>query len=128
MVSLDLDPGVIPVLPGGVPDQHITIVFLGKDLDDEQFDAICSAVKTLAGKTPGPVKGTIGGLGTFPPSASSDWLVPVFATPDIPGIDQLREPLEQFNASEHKEFHPHLTLAYLDPDAPLPDPIPPTPV
>jgi hypothetical protein len=72
--------------------------------------------------------GTIGGLGTFPPSESSDWLVPAWATPQIPGIEALRAPLERFNASQHKDFHPHMTLAYLDPDEDLPAPIPATAV
>ena len=128
MVSLDVPAGLIPVMAGGVPDQHITVVFLGSDVGDATFAAVCALAETVAASVSGPVSGTIGGLGTFPPSESSDWLVPVWAKPEIVGIAQLRAPFEPWNASQHKDFHPHMTLAYLDPDEPLPAPVPPTPV
>ena len=128
MISLDVPAEVIPVMDGGVPDQHITVVFIGSDVDDALFAEVCDVARSVASAQPRPLAGSIGGLGTFEPSESSDWLVPAWAKPEIPGIENLRAPLERFNASQHKDFHPHMTLAYLDPGEPLPDPIPPTSV
>jgi ADP-ribose pyrophosphatase YjhB (NUDIX family) len=128
MVSLDIAPGVLPVVPGGIDDHHITIVYLGKDVDDALFAEVCAVVRAIASTTPGPLTGTLGGLGTFPASNSSDGMVPVFVTPEIPGIEALRAPLERFNASEHKDFHPHATLAYLDEGDPMPEPVENVPV
>jgi 8-oxo-dGTP pyrophosphatase MutT (NUDIX family) len=128
MVSLDVPPGLIPVMENGVPDQHITIVYCGKIADDATFEKICAVAARVASAQRGPMSGTIGGRGTFPASESSDWLIPVWAKPEIPGIEALRGPLEQFNGSQHSDFHPHMTLAYMDSNEDLPAPIPPTPV
>ena len=127
MVSLDIDPGVLPVLPGGIDDHHITVVYLGKDVDDELLEEVCAVAHTLAQAT-APLEGTLGGLGTFDPSESSDWLVPVYVVPDVPGVESLRGPFERFNVSQHKDFHPHATLAYMSPDDNPPEPIEPRPV
>lgn len=121
MVSLDIAPGVLPTLPGGVPDHHITIVYLGSDVDDHTLAEVCDLASTVASATTGPLTGTLGGIGTFPASNSSDGMVPVYAVPDVPGIHALRAPFERFNGSEHKEFHPHATLAYMDEGDPLPE-------
>jgi 8-oxo-dGTP pyrophosphatase MutT (NUDIX family)/2'-5' RNA ligase len=127
MVSLDLAPGVIPTLSDGVSDQHITIVFIGKGVSDELFDEVCERAEAVAASMPGP-SGTVGGLGQFPPSESSDWLVPVFAIPDVPAAAALRAEFEDFNASEHTDYKPHVTLGYFEQDEQLPDPVADTPV
>lgn len=126
MVSLDVPPGTLPKTPDGVDDHHITIVYAGQT-DDDTFEQILQAVADLAAQTP-PLTGTISGLGHFEPSAASDGKVPVFAVPHIPGIEALRPPLQKFNASEHTDFKPHVTLSYVQPGDKLPDPVPPTPV
>lgn len=113
MVSLDLPQGTLPSVPGGVADQHITIVFFGKDASEETFEAVCGRVQEVAARTP-PLGGTIGGVGSIPPSAASDGKVPVFAVPHVAGLDGLRAALEEFNESEHTDFKPHITLAYVD--------------
>lgn len=126
MISLDLPPGLVPTVPGGVADHHITVVYLGKDLSDEDFDSACERTEAAAGQASGPLTGTIAGVDTFPPSTGSDGKTPAFVPVTLPGVDTLRAALEDLSASEHTDYHPHVTLAYLDEGDPLPDPVPPT--
>lgn len=126
MVSLDLPPDMLDVEPG-LPLPHITIVYLGKEVDDETFQRVCAIAQTVAAKSP-PPQGTIGGLGTFPASKASDGKTPVFAIPDVPGLDALRMVFSRFNASEHKAFKPHVTVAYVGAGEALPEPVPVKPV
>jgi 2'-5' RNA ligase len=124
MVSLDLPPGV---LSSTEDPPHVTVVYLGKGLEGPRIEQIAQRLSQLAAGTPGPLEGTVGGLGTFVPSASSDWKTPVFAVPEVEGLSDLRAHLEDLNASEHTDFHPHITLKYLDQGEPLPaepEPIP----
>jgi 2'-5' RNA ligase/phage portal protein BeeE len=126
-ISLDLPEGTITPVPGGVPDHHVTVVYLG-DVDDGAFEAACGRAESAASAMDGPLTGTVGGLGVFPPSDSSDGKMPVFAPADLPGAEDLRSALEDLSASEHAEWVPHVTICYADPGEPLPDPVPPTPV
>ena len=128
MVSLDVPPGTVPVMAGGIDDHHITIVYLGKDVDDEVFEEVCAVVRAIASTTSGPLTGTLSGIGSFPASDSSDGMIPVFVNPDVPGIEALRAPLDRFNASEHKQWSPHVTLCYLDEGDPMPEPLGAVPV
>lgn len=128
MVSLDVPPGTIPPVPGGVDDHHITIVYLGSDVDDDRFKEVCAIARAIANTTTGPLQGSLSGIGSFPPSPSSDGLIPVFVNPTVPGIEALRAPLERFNGSQFKDFHPHMTLAYLEESDPLPAPLEEVPV
>lgn len=133
MVSLDLEPGTLPTVEGGVDDHHLTVVFLGKDVDDETFARAVEAARNVAAGMK-PPEGTVGGLGTFEPSQSSDGKIVAYAKPKIRGLNALRAPFESLDASEHTAFSdsgtytPHVTLAYLGEDAPLPKPLPQTPV
>jgi 2'-5' RNA ligase len=128
MISLDLPPGTIDPVPGGITDTHITVVYLGPDLDDAAFAQACARALQAASDAPGPLTGTVGGLGTFPPSGSSDGKKPVYAPVDLPGAAALRAGLEDLSASEHTQWRPHVTLAYAGPDDDLPAPVPDTPV
>lgn len=128
MISLDLPPGTVKPMPGGVTDHHITVVFLGDDVDDQAFAAACQRAKAAAAAMPGPLSGTVGGVGTFPPSSSSDGKRPAFAKVKLPGAQPLRDQLEDLSASEFKDWRPHATIAYVGPGEPLPDPVAPTPV
>lgn len=125
MVSLDIPPGTLPSVPGGVDDHHITVVYLGKEVDDDLLRQVLATVRQIAATTP-PLTGTLSGRGTFDPSDASEGRIPVFVKPDIPGIQALRPPLQQFNASQFADFKPHATLAYVDKGDPLPDPVEPT--
>lgn len=123
MISLDLPSGLVPPVPGGVSDHHITVVYLGKDVSDGDFDAACARAETAAAGTPGPLVGTIAGIDTFPPSTGSDGKTPAFAPVTLPGVDRLRGDLEDLSASDHATYTPHVTLAYLDDGDPLPQPV-----
>jgi len=113
---------------GGVDDFHVTVVYLGKDVDDDTFAAVCERARQAAALVPGPLEGTVSGVGAFPPSDSSDGKVPAWAAVAIPGAEVLRNALADLSASEHKDWTPHVTLAYLDPGDPLPAPLEPVPV
>lgn len=128
MISLDLPEGAITPVPGGITDHHITVVYLGPDVDDEAFAAACDRAQRAASATPGPLVGVVSGTGSFPPSASSDGKVPAWAGVMLPGAGTVREALADLSASEHGDWHPHVTLAYVEPGEPLPGPVPATPV
>jgi hypothetical protein len=128
MISLDLPEGTVPRIPGGVKDHHITVVYLGSDVNDDAFADACRRAEEAARSAPGPLTGIIGGIGTFPPSAGSDGLIPAFATVALAGVYELQAGLADLSASEHRDYHPHVTLAYLNPGDPLPDPVAPATV
>jgi len=128
MISLDLPDGTITPVPGGLTDHHVTVVYLGPDVDDEAFAAACDRAQQAAAAVDGPLQATVSGIGAFPPSDSSDGQVPAWAAITIPGAEDLRDTLEDLSASEHPGWVPHVTLAYVDQGDPLPDPLPETPV
>lgn len=126
MISLDLPAGLVPTVPGGVEDSHITVVYLGNDLSDEEFGAACDRAEAAAAQAPGPLTGTIAGIDSFAPSAGSDGMIPAFVPVTLPGVDALRDSLADLSASEHRQFTPHVTLKYCEEGEPLPAPVPPT--
>ncbi|HZR50102.1 MAG TPA: phage portal protein [Streptosporangiaceae bacterium] len=128
MISLDLPDGLIDPVQGGVTDHHVTIVYLGRDVDDEAFEAACLRAASAAAGMPGPLEAQVGGIGSFPPSDGSDGKMPVWAGVTMPGGEQLRSALADLSASEHPEWKPHVTLAYAEPGDPLPSPVPAVPV
>lgn len=128
MISLDLEPGTVPAVPGGVGDHHVTIVYLGPDVDDDAFAQAVTRAAAAASAMPSPVTGTVGGIDTFEPSAGSGGLTPAFAPVDLPGAHELRAQLADLSASEHDTYHPHVTLAYLQPGQDPPQPVANTPV
>lgn len=128
MISLDLPEGTIEPVPGGVPDHHVTVVYLGPDVDDEAFAAACQRAREAAAAVPGPLSGTVSGAGCFAPSGSSDGKTPAWAAIAVPGAESLRSALEDLSASEFTAWQPHVTLAYLEPGDPLPAPLEPVPV
>lgn len=127
MIYLDLPEGAVRHLPGGVDDHHITLVYLGKNVSDEQFEEALRRAKEAAGDHP-PMEGSIGGLGSFPPSDSSEGKTPVFVPVDVPGLRKLRRSLEDLSGSEFKKFVPHVTRAYLEEGDAMPAPHPTVPV
>jgi 8-oxo-dGTP diphosphatase len=125
MIYLDIPDGKVRHLPGGVDDHHITLVYLGKDVGDDAFAEAVRRTKAAAEAHP-PMEGSIGGLGSFPPSDSSDGKKPVFVPVDVPGIHKLRKSLEDLNGSQFKDYKPHVTLAYLEDGEAMPAPHPTT--
>jgi 2'-5' RNA ligase len=128
MISLDIPDGTIRPVPGGVDDHHLTVVYLGPDVDDEQWAYACARAREAAASAPGPLSGVISGIGSFPPSDSSDGKVPAWAGVVLPGAERLRNALEDLSASEHATWKPHVTLAYVEPGEDLPEAVPVTPV
>jgi 2'-5' RNA ligase len=128
MISLDLPDGTVKPVPGGVTDHHVTVVFLGDDVHDQAFAEACARAKAAAASASGPLRGIVRGVDSFPPSGSSDGKRPAFAPVTIPGAQDIRSQLEDLSASEHKDWKPHVTLAYIGRDDPLPAPVPATPV
>ena len=126
-VSLDLLDGTIPAVPGGPTDHHVTVVYLGR-ISDEEYDIALSRVRSAAAVAPGALVGVVSGVESFEPSEGSDGKIPAFAPVELPGIETLRVALADLSASEHADYHPHITLAYLSDGDPLPAPVPPTPV
>jgi HK97 family phage portal protein len=134
---LDADTAKPLALPDGEPasDLHITLAYLGDggdttlprnsaqdsgDLTDLQH-ILASVVAQEQ-----PLQGSIGGLGRFAASEDSEWKDPVIALVDVPGLAELRVRIVSvlqmngyFVANNHG-YTPHVTLAYIDPDAPLP--------
>lgn len=129
MISLDLEPGTIPAVPGGVDDHHITIVYLGSDVDDAKYAyAVRRAAHAAAMMPRTTATGTVHGVGTFAPSEGSDGMTPSFAQVRMADAHLLHAFLSDLSASEHKTYHPHVTLKYLEDGERLPAPVPPTTV
>jgi 8-oxo-dGTP pyrophosphatase MutT (NUDIX family) len=127
MISLDLPDGLIDPIPGGVNDFHVTICYLGGDVDDDAFAIACARAERAAASASGPLTGVVSGRGTFEPSDSSDDKTVVWAGVTLPGAQQIRAALEDLSASEHVDWKPHVTRAYIDAGDDLPDPLPAIP-
>lgn len=118
-------------VPDGTPveDMRITVTFNG-DTDEDQFNQLVEDVKAWAKDAPMPLalKGTIGGLGTFPaddPEKGRPWYIPV----DIPNLNTLHEQMKAVSdksapAAENHGYNPHVTLTYLPDSATPPTPVP----
>lgn len=112
-------------LPEPVDQSHLTLLYLGKvdalgTAHETILDAIRSALHGLA-----PLTGTINGIGRF--THDSDGCNAVYASFDSPALPAFRQCLvEAISAlglplpNEHG-FTPHITLAYIPSDAPMPD-------
>jgi 2'-5' RNA ligase/phage portal protein BeeE len=121
-------------LPGGEPsgDLHITLAYLGDKNDAPQnfltpFDKpnrLKQAIASVASENI-PLSGTVAGIGRFNPEEDGG-LTPVYASVDIPGLSEFRTRLvaaierEHYFVAKNHGFTPHITLAYIDADAPMP--------
>src|SRR6266702_298162 len=130
MIAFMLDPDTAShlALPDREPpqDMHVTLAFLGDKNDVTlNIDQLKQELASFAAKAM-PLEGTTGGLGRFTPSDSSDNLSPVIALVNVPGLVAWRAALVQrlsdtgVNVANDFDFTPHITLAYIDADAPLP--------
>lgn len=136
MVALYPDPAAADALfaaisgPDNVTpreDLHVTLAYLGKVTDtgtptaDEIVRRVTDAVQGERKLT-----GTIGGVGQFPPSESSDDQDVTWVPVDVPGLGLLRETvadaLGDAVATDHG-FTPHITVGYgiglIDPVKPI---------
>lgn len=106
-------------IPGGEkPDQmHVTLAYLGKAVDPAAIGFLQVAIARLASSST-PLAGSIGGLGRFNASSTTDGLDVLYAPVDVPGLSQLRANLVQVIESivpirRDHDFSPHVTLAYV---------------
>jgi len=127
MIYLDLPPGTVRLVPGGVDDHHVTLVYLGKNVSDEAFGEACRRTRAAAAKL-APMDGVLRGIDIFPPSKSSDGKVVAFVPAYIGSVGLLRRELDDLSASEHTDWRPHVTLAYLEEGDSLPAPHPAVPL
>ena len=133
MVALMLPEAVASriAVDGGVPaeDLHVTLTFNG-EMDDAAHQQLIEDVTEYAKSYQGePLKGTIGGIGTFPAQDAEQgqpWWVPV----DLPGLATFREQLAGVadGASEEHGYTPHITLTYTKDGEGPPTPVQQTPV
>jgi len=121
-------------LPGGLPpDQlHMTLFSLGDDLDPITFAEALLAIRDAAACLP-PLIGTISGIGRFSAAAVGSDQDVIYASFDSPDLEDFAERIEDcleaagIECEDDHGFQPHITLAYVAPDAPypdLPDPLP----
>lgn len=105
---------------GGEQDLHITLAYLG-DVEDmpleKQRELVGVVSEVLADQE--PLYGVLQGTGTFPTPEDGD-VYPWFAEVNVPGLAELREKLvvALLKAglpvnTDHPDYHPHMTLAYI---------------
>ena len=129
MVALHLPPDLasrIALPDGEAPStMHVTLAYLGKDLTDEQKLAALCAVRRFAQRS-GVVHASLGGVGRFSASTTTEGRDVVYLSVDSPDITRLRPILldelaaEGLVPSNVHGFVPHVTLAYVPVDAPTP--------
>lgn len=131
LVALWLPPSTAErlAIAGGEPAEalHVTLCYCGAvaELDELTIARAIAAVdRTVSYRA--PLEGKIAGYGRFTASPTSDARDVFYASVDVPHLAELREAIatELIYAncpprSTHG-FTPHVTLAYLDPEAPNP--------
>ena len=124
-------------VPGGEKpdDLHVTILYLGKKetIPDLQLIALTDRLMALTAEL-APLAGSIGGVGTFPASETSDGLEVVIGLVDVPRLEALRERVIQVVRSVGIEpvlshgYTPHIALTYLTPGEDASAQVPVTPI
>lgn len=111
-------------LPGDTPEDelHVTLAYLGKleDLDAPTKAKLVQAVVAAANEA-SPLKARISGIGRFK-GGDTD---PLYLGIDCLGLDYFRADLARSISKflplpEEHGFTPHMTLSYLETDAPTP--------
>jgi 2'-5' RNA ligase len=108
-------------------DLHLTLAFMG-DTAEIGKDALAKAQQACEGvcSKAKPVAGRISGLGRFNASKNSDGKDVLYASVDSPALTELRQEMVKalegagVPANTEHGFMPHVTLAYVDPDAEAP--------
>lgn len=104
---------------------HVTVAYLGKDLDAEDIASVVRVVQRWAAEIPW-IKGSFSGVGRFSASSTSDGKDVAYASLDSPSLTaerpRLIEMLERAGlpAKTDHGYTPHLTLAYIGQDEPHP--------
>lgn len=131
MVAFFLKPAAarLLALPDGEAASalHITLAFLGElsQLSAQQQQALIRTVRESAATAP-PLSGSVSGVGRFNPSPHSEGKVPIIALLNIQGLQKWRAALVErlvaagLPVAVDFEYTPHITLAYVAEDAPMP--------
>jgi len=128
MVAFTLDPKTSQQLtiPGGEPpeDMHITLAYLGDTTDFMgNIDHLVGTIDLFA-RTMQPLSGRVSGIGRFITDGQD--VTPVYASVDMEGLQSFHDELLDVLTSMGYEpastftYNPHITLAYIDSDAPMP--------
>ena len=136
MIALYPPPAVAAqlALPGGEPaaELHVTLAYLGRlSAIGDLNKATAALQKVWLGAK---LTGQLGGIGMFPPSESSEGRAVAWVPVDVPGLAELRQAIVQeldgvgLAPKANHGWTPHLTLAYLEPGAAPPAPVPAAPV
>ena len=105
-------------------DMHITL-FYRKGLTEEEMDAVERIWGDIWSEHAAPLELKLMSVGTFEPSESSDGKQVVYAKVEEDIVPKLRQELvDRLKEEEgiepddtHPDFKPHITLAYIEPDA-----------
>jgi 2'-5' RNA ligase len=129
IVALMIPPEVAGklALPGGEPpeEMHITLAYLG-ETGGISSKAARAMVQEWAARTP-PVTGMVNGVGKF--NHDDDGQAAFYVSFDAPSLPRLHDSLMSHIEYQYPPmqagpmlhgFTPHITLAYIAPDAPLP--------
>ncbi len=128
MVAFMLKPEIAEqlALQDGEPatNLHVTLVYLG-DMRETSLDrAHLSDILTSFARSVKPLEGVTGGVGRFiNPGEDAH---PLIALVNVPGIQELRRMLAGivstagYNVANDFDYTPHITLAYIPKDSPMP--------
>jgi len=106
---------------------HVTVLYLGKELEEEQVTKVKKITSHLANRIK-PIQGEITGHGRFPATEHSDGKDVRVRLVSIPRLEALREELifklrlEGIEPVLNFGYTPHITLKYADPSEK--DPLP----
>lgn len=103
-------------------DLHLTLLYLGKNLDKATLEAVRKAAERICAKH-APLDMTVTGAGVFAPG---DKGIPIYLIPNAKGLSALQADLETAISAlidlpvEHG-WVPHMTLSYADDTSEIPE-------
>jgi len=105
---------------------HITLAYLGKGLSEQQKKTAASVVRRFAESIVDGLKVTLGGVGRFSASGTTEGRDVIYLSVDSPSLTRVRPELANmlreagFDFDVQHGFIPHVTLAYVDKDEKTP--------
>jgi 2'-5' RNA ligase len=108
-------------------DLHLTLVYLGDISLHIDFEGLTEALEEWA-ETRSPILGKLGDISRFPANENTDGMDVAYLPFISDQLTDFRESLLQviapFGLSDNSDFDytPHITLGYLDPKSPTPEP------
>lgn len=116
-IAFDLPSNAIEPVVGGVIDHHVTVVYLGDDVDDGRYTEALTTAQLAAAAFDRPLILDIGRIGCFPAPQGGGKIAWYRQVGDRYGVmAQLRAHLAHLDGSGRTIYRPHVTLAYRDPE------------